>query len=309
VKYYVLAFSISAAVAQSVSTTYITDVNGHRVDAGSVVTNDSQRTEVLQNLNGQRVPLRQTDERVLRKDGNSTVTERTIRLYDRNGRLASTERELIEEQKRPSGSTTHVTTYRSDVNGGMKETERRTSETDTQGSVTKTQSVIERPSIYGSFQTVEKRSGVTQTTATGSQSDETVYQPSQNGGFNVSARQVTETTREGNRTTETTALYQPLSSNGQLRLTEQTVALTTKRPDGSESVERTMYGSSWSGQAQENSSKPQVREQDVIERTPGPGGSVTESLSVRRVNPNDPGKLGAPQKISETICTGKCGRN
>ena len=309
-KYYVFALTSVAALAQSVSSTYVTDINGRRVEVDSVVSKEHERTEILQNLNGKRSPLRQVDERVLRQDGNTKVTERIIRQYDRNGQLASTEKELIEEQTRPNGSTTHVTTYRTDVNGRLAEAEKRTTQTETEGSVVRTQSSTERPGVNGSFQTVEKSSAVTTNSPTGSQSDETVYQASQNGGFVMSARQVKETARNGNQTTEKTALYQPFSdSTQQMRLTEQTVSNITKHADGSESIEKTYYGSSWNGQARDNESRPQLREQDVIERTPGPGGSVTESLSVRRTNPNDANKLGPLQKVSETICTGKCASN
>src|SRR5262249_29639815 len=159
------------ALAQSVSTTYTSDINGRRAEADSVVSKDHQRTEVVENLNGRRIPLRQTDERVLRQDGSSKVTERVIRQFDRNGQLASTEREIVEEQSRGNGTTGHVTAYRTDVNGRMAEAERRTTETEKQGSVTRTQSSVDRPSLNGSFQTIEKRSAVTQESASGSQTD------------------------------------------------------------------------------------------------------------------------------------------
>lgn len=305
-----LALACFAASAQSVSTTYVPDVNGRVAPVESTVSTNHTQTLVVQNLNGRAVPLRQVDERILRESGGTKVTERIIRRYDANGQLASTERELAEEQTRSNGSTLHVTTYRSDVNGRLAEVERQTIETEKQGSVEKTQSTIERPTLNGSFQAVQKSSSVTQTTAAGSQTDETTYQASQNGGFVVTARQVKETTQSGNQTTEKTALYQPFSeTTQQMRLTEQTVSTTTKRPDGSESIAKTYYGSSWSGRVRDSESGPQLRAEDLIERKPGPGGSVVETLTARRVNPNDPNKLGPPQKISETICTGKCGGN
>jgi len=306
VKYYVLALGASLAVAQSVTNTYTTDINGRRAAGDSLVSSDHQRTEIMQNLNGRKIPLQETDERVLRKDGNSTLTERTIRKFDRNGQLASTERQMIEEQKRPSGSTTRVTTYQTDVNGRSAETEHRTTETETQGAITRTQSVVERPTVNGSFAPVEKRSGVAEKLASGTREEETTYQNSENGGYVVRARQVRETTESGGQTTEKTALYQPLANSSQLQLAEQTVATTTKRPDGSERTETSVYGSSWGGHVGDAQSGPQLREQDVVERTPGPGGSVTESLSVRRASATDAGKLGPMMKVSETVCTGNC---
>jgi hypothetical protein len=309
VKYYVFAMSASLALAQSVTNSYTTDVNGNRVAGSSVVATDGGRTEVFQNLNGQRIPLQQTDERVLRRDGNLTVSERIVRKYDRNGALTGTERQLVEEQKRPGGSTTHVTTYRSDVNGKMTEAEHQTTEIDKQGSVTRTQTVTERPSLNGSFNPVEKRSSVLEESGRGSHEDETIYQRSDNGGYVIRAREVKDTSRAGNKTTEKSTLYQPIATSSQLQLTQQSVSTTTSRPDGSELVETSLYGSSWSGHVGDNQSAPQLREQDVVERKPGPGGSVTESLSVRRASASDAGKLGPLTKVSETVCTGKCTGN
>src|SRR5947209_1887493 len=201
-RYYVLAIAASAALAQSVSNTYMTDLNGRRVETDKVVTTDHQQTSVIQSINGRLVPMQQTEERVLRESGGTKVTEKIIRNYDRDGRLASTDRELIEESARPSGSTTHITRYQTDVNDRTKETERRTIDTEKQGSVVRTESKVERPTLNGSFQTVEKSSIVTQNSATGSQSDQTTYQLSSNGGYVVSARLITEKSKNGNRTTE-----------------------------------------------------------------------------------------------------------
>jgi len=309
VKYYVLALTIAVAAAQSVTTTYITDLNGRRVEAGTVATKDHERTEITQNLNGRQVPLEQTDERIVRQDGSGKVVEKTIRRYDSQGQLAATERQWIEERSRPNGSTTRITTYRTDVNGRMAESERKSIEMEKQDSVIRTQSVVERPTISGAFQTVEKSSAVTQISASGSQTDETVFQASQNGGFIPSSRLVKETVRNGNKATEKTATYQPFSESGEMRLTEQTVATVTTCPDGSESIEKTLYGSSWNGKVSDRESGPQLREQDFIERTPGPGGSVTESLSVRRPTATDSNRMGPLTKVSETVCTGKCTRD
>jgi len=309
VKYYVLALTGSFAIAQSVTATYTTDINGNRVQGPSVVASNGERTEVFRNLNGVRVPLQQTDERILRKDGNSTVTERIVRKYDPNGALTGTERQVIEERSRPNGSTTRTTIYRADVNGNMAEAERQTTETEKSGSVTRSQVVTERPTLNGSFDAVEKRSIVKEESGSGSRVDETIYQRSENGGYVVRAREVREKSRTGNQTTERSALYQPIATNSQLQLSEQSVSTTTTRPDGSERTETSLYGSSWSGLAPDTPGAPQLREQDIVDRVPGPGGSITESLSVRRASPSDRGKLGPLTKVSETICTGKCGGN
>ena len=309
-KYYailtLLWAAASAAWAQSVSKTYTTDINGNRVEEPSVIATDHQSTEVTRNLNGRRVPLEQIEEKVLRQEGNTKVTQKIVKKFDANGQAVSTERQIIEEQTRPGGSTTNVTTYRADVNGRENVAQRQTTETEVQGSVTKTESSVERANLNGSFETVEKRSGTTEKTANGTREDQTTYQRSGNGGYVVRARSVKETTRSGDQTTEKSAVYQPFGTDGQLRVTEQSVATTTKRPDGTELVRTDLYGSSWNGNVGSAGSALALREQDEIQRTPGPGGSVTESLVVRRPTQSNPNKLGPPEKVSETVCTGKC---
>ncbi len=53
-------------------------------------------------------------------------------------------------------------------------------------------------------------------------------------------------------------------------------------------------------------SPEQMKEQQLIERTKRPDGSVVETLSVRRPSISDPNRLGNLQKLSETVCKGKC---
>jgi hypothetical protein len=70
--------------------------------------------------------------------------------------------------------------------------------------------------------------------------------------------------------------------------------------------EVTRYGASWGGVVGDTAAGPQVQAQEVIERVPGPGGSVTERRSVRLPAQSDPRTLGPLTKVSETVCTGKC---
>ena len=49
-----------------------------------------------------------------------------------------------------------------------------------------------------------------------------------------------------------------------------------------------------------------VKEQQVVQRRTNPDGSVVETLSVRRPSVSDPNRLGDLQKLSETVCKGKC---
>jgi hypothetical protein len=306
VKYCLLAILATAALAQSVSKTYTTDINGNRVETPAVESSDHTRTEVTQNLNGRKVPLEQVEERVIRQDGNTKVTERIVRKFDASGQPVLTDRQMIEEQKRPDGVTTNVTTYRTNLNGREQEAERATTVQQIRGNVTQTESTVARPTINGSFETVQKSTAVAEKTPAGTREDQTTYQRGENGGFVVSAREVKETSQTGNKSTENRTLYQPFGADGQMRVTEQSVSETVKQPDGAELVQKTIYGPSWTGNVGSAEAGPQLREQDLIERKPGPGGTVVESTSVSRPTPSNPNKLSPPTKISETVCTGNC---
>jgi hypothetical protein len=293
------------AAAQSTTNTYITDVNGNKMVASSVVSKDGEHKEVTQSINGARVPLEKTDERVVSEDANGKVTERIVRKYDSNGQLASTERIVTEEQKRANGSSVKSTTYRSDVNGGMRETERKTVETETSGTVTKTQSVVERPTVNGGLQPVEKRSMVAETTPDKSHEEETVYRLNPNGEYSTALRNVSDTTHSGSQTITKSAEYEPIADASKMQLTRQAVTTTTTRPDGSSVSEVDLYKASVPGLVRETGSAPQLIEQQTIERGAVAGG-VAETVTVRRPTANDPNRLGPPQKISETVCAGKC---
>jgi hypothetical protein len=310
-KYYVLALAGSLAMGQTATNTYTTDINGNRVTAATVVGSDQgnthQVTEVTQSINGRSIPLQQTATRVVSKDANGSVIETIVRKYDPNGQLTSTERVVTATQVRPNGSSVHATTYRSDINGSMQEAERLTTDSETQGAVTTTQTVKERPSLSGSFTAVEKRMLVSEAGKDTTHEDETVYRrPDSSSDFAAAVREIKDVTHAGNVTTEKTAHYEPVATASEMRLIQQSQATTTRNPDGSESSQVNLYGSSWTGNVGDNQTALPLREQDIIERQKGPGGSIVETLSVRRPTPADPNRLGALTRISETVCKGNC---
>ena len=304
-KYYVFLLATTLAGAQSVSSTSTTDFNGNSVAAGSVVSDDGKHTETRQSINGRTVPLEQSDERVVSESANGRVTEKIIRKFDPEGHLVSTARVVTEEQKRPSGSVVNTTTFRSDINGEMHQDEHKTVEINTHGATTDTNTVIERPTPNG-IQTVEKRTEVSEKSGNNIHSDETVYRPGQNGEFSAAVRKVTDTTESAGKTVENTALYEPIANVNGLQLSKQTVTTTSMRPDGSAVVEMNYYGASVPGNVRDPNAQQQLYEQDVIDRKLGAGGKVTETLTARRASMSDPSQLGAPIKVSETVCTGKC---
>ena len=303
---------LGAALAwpQSATTTYLKDLSGNRVEGQAFTANgtpgDGERTERFQSVNGRQVPLEQTVDHVVREDANGKVTERILRKFTQNGELASTERVLIEESKLPGGgSSVRETTYRSDVNGRTQEAQRQTIETRVNGSTSTVSTVIDRPSLNGSFETVEKRSAVTEGPAANQRTTESVYRRDGAGGFQEAMRYVKTSSTVNNTTSETTANYEP-GVTGQLQLASQSESTSTKRPDGTESIQTNLYAHTVLGQLQANNAPMRVQEQQIVERRTNPDGSVVETLSVRRPSMADPNRLGDLQKLSETVCKGKC---
>jgi hypothetical protein len=296
------------AAAQSSTSTYQTDINGRRVELRSSDSTNGTRTERMQSINGRDVPLEQSDEKVLREDSSGKVVERIIRKYDATGRLTTTERVVSEQQNLPSGgSSVKQTTYRSDINGSMREAERRTTVTQVSGGNSTAETTVQRPSINGNFETAERRTSTTETGANTSQTSETVYRLGPSGQMSEALREIKVVTKKGDATTETSSVYEPNGANsGRLDLASQSVSTSFKRPDGTDVTEVSLYSRAAPGQAQTSSEPQQIKEQQLTERTTRPDGSVVETLSVRRPSLADPNRLGSLQKISETVCKGKC---
>ncbi len=304
-KYYVFLLAATLAAAQAVSSTTTTDLNGNKVVLGSSQSDDGKHTETTQSLNGRMVPLESSDERVISESPSGRVTEKIVKKFNPEGNLVSTTRILTEEEKRPSGSVVNTTTYRSDINGQMQKDEHKLVETNTHGATTDTNTVIERPTLNG-VETVEKRTGVSETSGNTTHSDETVYRAGQNGELVPAVRKVTQITQSAGKTVENTALYEPIADVTALQLSRQTVSTTTTHPDGSAVIETDYFGPSVPGNVRDPNAPQQLYEHDTLERKPGPGGKVTETLTARRALISDPTRLGPPITVSETVCTGKC---
>ncbi len=307
-KYCLYALVAAAAgLAQSNTASYITDINGHRVEvASSASPRDGERTELSQSVNGRQVPLERTETHILSKDPNRTVTETVVRKFDRTGQIISTERTVQDEQKHGDASSIRATIYRSDTNGSLHEDERRVIETQVQGPTTTSDVVISRAGATGSFDPVERRKVVTTGDANTTHENQTVYRPSQSGQFVEAQREAKDTQKVGNKTVENAASYE-VDYTGRMQLVRQTVSDTTKASDGSEVTQMSIYERASLGRPRDEQSGQKIDEQRIIERTKGPNGAVIETTTVRRPTLADPSHLGEPNKISETICTGKCG--
>jgi hypothetical protein len=307
VKLCLFALAAALVAAQSTTTTqYTTDINGHRVEEFTHQATDGVRTVRAQSINGRKVPLEQTEERVLSEGPSGKVTERIVRKYDSTGQLATTDRVLIDEKNLPGGGS-HVeeTTWRSDLNGNMYKNEQRTSDTRVSGDTTTVETAIARPAVNGGFETAEKHSSVIEGPPERQQTTETVSRRGGDGQFFDALREVRVTEKTGAETKESAVFYDA-GINGKLEPSRQSVSTTSKRPDGSEVTEVNLYTRGGPARVEENGPPQQIREQQIIERRKAADGSVVETLSMRLPSVADPNKLGGLQKLSETVCTGKC---
>jgi hypothetical protein len=302
-----VVFTAALAAAQSSSTTFTKDINGNTASGQSFSSSGKgESTERFQSINGRQVPLEQSTDRVVREDANSKVTERIVKKYNRDGQVTATERVMIEESKLPGGgSSVRETTYRSDVNGSQSEAERKTTETRVSGSTTTASTVIDRPTMNGGFETVEKKSTITDGPIENQHITESVYRRGLSGGFQEALRTVKTASKDNGTTKESAANYEP-GMNGQLQLASQSESTIVKQPDGTEITQTNLFASTVAGNVQDSTGKMRVKEQQLIQRRPNADGSVVETLSVRRPSVSDPNRLGDLQKLSETVCKGKC---
>ncbi len=306
-----LVGSLSLAAQQSnVSSTTQFDINGNRVSDGPVISQTKSATGSVSTLtrrsiNGQSVPQEQVEERVLRDDSSGKVTERIIRRFDPQGNPTPPEKETIEEQKRPDGSSTiQSTTYRGDINGNMQITEKIITDVRTSGSGDTLQTIVQRPTADG-LTTVEKREEVVVKQPAGYQADATTYRSDGNGGFYTAVRQTTQHTDQNSQSSDSTAEYER-GPDGQLQLHRQTVTQTVTRPDGSKAAVVAIYGNNVPGTVSGNDSALRLQEQQEIDTAPGPNNTVVQTLSVRRPSVSDPQSLGPSRQISQTVCQGDC---
>jgi hypothetical protein len=297
-----------SAQQSSVTNTTAVDINGRRVAEGPAVVHSksdgrSETTEVLQSVNGRMVPVQRVQERVLRDDSSGRVVERVIRQFDQTGNPTAPAKEIIEEQKRPDGSSTRqVSSYRGDINGSMQLIEKSITQVQTSGSTENAETVLQRPTVNGSLETVEKQNVVKVKQPSGYTEDKTTYRRDGNGGFRAAVRETTEHSEQGQQASDSTAEYE-LGTTGQLQLHSQKVTKTITAADGSKDQVVDLFGQNVPGTVDPGGLK--LYEQQLIQKKQRPN-EVTETVSVRRPTVSDPKVLGSARQISETVCRGKC---
>lgn len=306
-KYHALLFAASAAFAQQ-STSYTYDVNGRPVPGATRSVEGSgdaaTRAQTVRSLNGREVPVESIEQRVVSDRNGVRVLERIVKRYDASGRPGPAEKITIEERKNADGSVNTTTTVmKEDINGRMSLAERSSSESRKSGDTTTTTSVVERPTLNGSLELVEKREATKRESQTAVSENNTVYRKDVNGRFGEAAREVRDIKIEGDRKQENTAIYEASPNGGAMTLLRQIVANSVKTGNKVD-TEMNVFELETAGKATAaGESKPKLREQRRIE-TSATGNGTAESVTVRRPSPNDPGRLGPPQKVEETVCTG-----
>ena len=300
-------------LAQQSSVTAATsvDINGNVVLNGPSISqtrsDDASQTLVAtQSINGRSVPLEEVEQKVIRNDASGKVTERITRRYDPQGNPLPPVRQVIEEQKRAGGgSTIQSTTYSTDFNGNTQVTEKSVTEIQKNSAGQTSQTDIQRPTVNG-LATVEKQTiTVNKQGDDNFQSDSTTYRSDGNGGFYAAARETDRHTVQGSQISDNSAQYER-DSSGELALHGQTVTTTVTRPDGSSDSVVDIYSRNVPGVAGDSGSAMKLQEEQTVASAPGPGNTTIQTLSVRRPTVSDPGTLGAPRQLSQTVCKGDC---
>jgi len=286
------------------------DFNGHRVSAGpEIVTsgskNESETSEIVQSINGRKVPLEKIEDRVVRDDSAGKVTERIVHRYDLTGNPLPVEKLVIEETKGSNGSSTIQTTkYAGDLNGQMQVKERSTTQIQDSSTSKTSETLVERPSLNGAFEAVEKTQTTVAKQPNGYEEASLTYRRDPSGNLYPAVRRVTDHTQSGNQSSDNVAEYE-VGATGELELHSQKVVNTHRGSNGSEEVDVDVFGKNVPGVANPDGNM-QLIEHQTIERRKTSSGSTVQTVDVQRPTINDPTKLGPPKQLSETICQGSC---
>jgi hypothetical protein len=299
-----LAFGVTLLAQQGTqqTSTWTIDASGRRVEGPNYTAIESlqgsQRVETAQSINGRMVPIQAAEDRVLRQDSRGKEVERILRKYDANGNPGPPIKVHIEEIKNPDGSTTiRSTSYQADLNGNLKLFERATTEI-RKGAATETTTTVERATLNGSLQLAERSTSIERKTASGAQIDSTIYLRDLNGNLMPLMQDVKQISKSGTEET-TDAAHYVLDLNGKPTLASRAIDRVRTNPDGSQVSDTDVYSKFSAGKSGDaNADVPRLQEQVRRERTPGPGGSVIETTSVRARLP-DSSSFGAYEKTSQ----------
>ncbi len=169
--------------------------------------------------------------------------------------------------------------------------------------MTETSTIVERATLNGGLQPVEKGTTVERKSGDTTNTQSMTYRRDVSGTFTPFRQEVKETTKNGGLETTDAARYE-IGMDGKLTLASRAIDHVKTNPDGSQVVDTDVYSRYNVGHATDTSAnEPRLQEQVHKERTPGPGGAIIETTSVRARLPNDQAAFGAYQKVSQTTYT------
>lgn len=261
----------------------------------------SSRIEYSTSINGKLAPRESIEEKVIRDDGNGKVIERYVRRFDATGNPGPVEKTVIEERKSGNAVVTTSTVYRGDLNGNLTAAERSVAEAVSQGNTVQTNVTVERSGFDGQMRPVEKISQTTvKSSAEAQQQTTTHLRRDANGNFYEAVREVRESaTPKNGPAVENRAQYVDGA------LAEQSVARTVVGPNGSRTTVIDVYATQQPGVTADVSGRLALKEQQQIVREVSAGGKgATETVTSRKPNVSDPGRLGPAQVLSRTTCAG-----
>ncbi|MBI5086449.1 MAG: hypothetical protein HZB13_17875 [Acidobacteria bacterium] len=300
----ILAFALIALglpAQQKQSSTYVFDINGRRTDWTQARSGEGASSETIRDVNGQRIPVEQVQEKVLRNEGGVRIVERTTKRFDPNGRPLPPEKTVVESTTRPDGSGTEsVTTYRGDLNGNLQLSERAATQFRKSGDTITRETSVERTGISGSLEAVERRVVQETTTKTTSEKDETIYSRDSNGRFAETGRRIVKAATIDGKVREQVDEYES-ATTGRLQLARTSVATTAKTADGGERKEVDVYGPAAPGRAISTDGKLQLRERQYYTSRQSADGATVQVFAVQRPNLGPKADLGPVQTISETV--------
>ena len=286
------------------------DVNGRRIEGAGwselKTPMFQQLNRSMRNINGRVAPSESVQERVLFQSATERIVERTVQRYDYEGRPLPLEKLRIEGRKNRDGSESIVTTLSlQDLQGRMEVRERRSTTAVKSASNESSSTVVERLVASG-FEVVERIRAVESRGEGRLQRDTVTQRKDLNGRFQDSAREVIERVKQPGVTTETKTAYEVIGGGGSLQPAMQTVSRTRTLANNAE-VEEIAIHTPWAaGKTAGGAPQLQLSEQWLVERKPGPGNTVVESSSVSKPTLDVPPRMGAYERISETVCSGAC---
>lgn len=301
-----LAFAQTTRVQELTTSTF--DFEGRPVQGPQYVVTKTNgvvdEAMLLPSPSTRLAPRERIEERIVRDDASGRVVEQIRWSYDADGRPLPPEKTRIEETRRNGASTIVTTTWVGDVNQRFELRERATTERVVTEGKERATTTVERPTANARLQVVEKQELTGTRSEAESRQEVVIYQKDVSGNFTPARRLVTETQGQGERVREVTTEYEA-ASTGRMQFASRTESDIERAPDGSERRQVAVYGVVVPGGVADPN-RPQLREQQLIERQAAANRGYVETFSIRRPAPSEPHRLGEFTRISETVCQGEC---